>query len=321
MFAGDPINSTEGRAVLHIALRNRSPRAIRVEGRDVMPDVLAALDHLRQFSAAVRSGAWTGHTGARITDVVNIGIGGSDLGPVMATAALAPYAATACGCTSCRTWTARTSPRRCKNSDPRTTLFVVASKTFTTQETMTNAQTARAWFLDAPGDEAHIARHFVAVSTNETEVRRFGIAPREHVRVLGLGRRPLFAVELDRPAGGVGCRLRALRRDARRRVSRWTSTSAPRRFPEHPDGARDDRHLERERSHYDTHAVLPYEQLLHRFPAYLQQLDMESNGKRVDRDGAVAHVPTGPIVWGEPGTNGQHAFYQLLHQGTRVVPC
>ena len=322
MFAGDAINSTEGRAVLHIALRNRSPRAIRVEGRDVMPDVLAALDHLRQFSDAVRSGAWTGHTGARITDVVNIGIGGSDLGPVMATAALAPYAA----------------------EGPRLH-FVSNVDGAHIAQTAAPARPAhlalrrRVEDLHHPGNDDQrpdragvVPRTRARRGARRAALRgrlhqRDGSAPlrhraREHVRVLGLGRRALLAMELDRPAGGVRCRLRALRRDARRRVrhgralphragrpgtSRWCSgllgawyTSA---------------------LHYDTHAVLPYEQLLHRFPAYLQQLDMESNGKRVDRDGAVVSVPTGPIVWGEPGTNGQHAFYQLLHQGTRVVPC
>ena len=321
MFAGDAINSTEGRAVLHIALRNRSPRAIRVDGRDVMPDVLAALDHLRQFSAAVRSGAWTGHTGARITDVVNIGIGGSDLGPVMATAALAPCAAEGPRLHFVSNVDGAHIAQTLQQLDPRTSLFVVASKTFTTQETMTNAQTARAWFLEHARDEAHIAKHFVAVSTNEKEVRRFGIAPEN------------MFVFWDWVGG---------------RYSLWSSIGLPvalavgyERFEEMLDGAfAMDEHFRTapvarnipmvlgmigawysSALHYDTHAVLPYEQLLHRFPAYLQQLDMESNGKRVDRDGAVVSVPTGPIVWGEPGTNGQHAFYQLLHQGTRVVPC
>jgi glucose-6-phosphate isomerase len=321
MFAGEAINSTEGRAVLHIALRNRSPRAIRVDGRDVMPDVLAALDHLRRFSTAVRSGAWTGHTGERITDVVNIGIGGSDLGPAMATAALSPYAAGGPRLHFVSNVDGAHIAQTLERLDPRTALFVVASKTFTTQETMTNAQTARAWFLAHAQDEAHIARHFVAVSTNEAEVRRFGIALEN------------MFVFWDWVGG---------------RYSLWSSIGLPvsvaagfDRFEEMLDGAfAMDEHFRTapvaenipmvlgmlgvwyaSALEHDTHAVLPYEQLLHRFPAYLQQLDMESNGKRIDRDGAPVSVATGPIVWGEPGTNGQHAFYQLLHQGTRVVPC
>jgi glucose-6-phosphate isomerase len=321
MFAGEVINVTEGRAVLHTALRNRSPRAVLVEGRDVMPDVLAALDHLRRFSTDVRTGAWTGHTGARITDVVNIGIGGSDLGPAMAAAALVPYAAGGPRLHFVSNVDGAHIGQVLPDLDPRTTLFVVASKTFTTQETMTNAQTARAWFLDQARDEAHIARHFVAVSTNEAEVRRFGI---------GVDQMFVF---WDWVGG---------------RYSLWGSIGLPialaagyERFEEMLDGAfAMDEHFRTAPIGenipmvlgmlgvwyasvlgYDTHAVLPYEQLLHRLPAYLQQLDMESNGKRVDRHGAPVPVGTGPIVWGEPGTNGQHAFYQLLHQGTRVVPC
>jgi glucose-6-phosphate isomerase len=321
MFSGEPINSTEGRAVLHTALRNRSPRAVLVDGRDVMPDVLAALDHLRRFSTEVRAGTWTGYTGARIADVVNIGIGGSDLGPAMATAALAPYAGEGPRLHFVSNVDGAHLAQTLQGLDPRTTLFVVASKTFTTQETMTNAQTARAWFLEHATDEAHIARHFVAVSTNEAEVRRFGIAPEN------------MFVFWDWVGG---------------RYSLWSSIGLPvalavgfDRFEEMLDGAFEmDEHFRTapvaenipmvlgmigvwyaSALEFDTQAVLPYEQLLHRFPAYLQQLDMESNGKRVDRQGVPVAVPTGPIVWGEPGTNGQHAFYQLLHQGTRVVPC
>jgi glucose-6-phosphate isomerase len=321
MFAGEAINNTEGRAVLHIALRNRSPRAIRVDGRDVMPDVLAALDHMRDLSGRVRSGTWTGYSGRRITDVVNIGIGGSDLGPVMATAALAPYAADGPRLHFVSNVDGAHIAQTLTRLDPGTSLFIVASKTFTTQETMTNAQTARAWFLEHAKDEAHIARHFVAVSTNEAEVRRFGIAPEN------------MFVFWDWVGG---------------RYSLWSSIGLPvslaaghERFEEMLDGAfAMDEHFRTapvgenilvvwgmlgawysDALEYDTQAVLPYEQLLHRFPAYLQQLDMESNGKRVDRNGAVVPVATGPIVWGEPGTNGQHAFYQLIHQGTRVVPC
>ena len=303
MFAGDAINSTEGRAVLHTALRNRSPRAVRVDGRDVMPDVLAALDHLRRFSTDVRAGAWTGYTGARIADVVNIGIGGSDLGPAMATAALAPYAAEG-PAPPFRVERRRRAHRRrrCSGLDPRTTLFVVASKTFTTQETMTNAQTARAWFLERANDEAHVARHFVAVSTNEAEVRRFGIAP-ENMFVfwdwVG-GRYSLWSV--DRVADRAGGGLRTIRRDAGRRVRDGRAL---------PHGADRRKHADgpgacwacgtRASLGADTHAVLPYEQCLHRFPAYLQQLDMESNGKRVDRQGTPVAVATGPDRLGRAG--------------------
>ncbi|MGE0460013.1 MAG: glucose-6-phosphate isomerase [Vicinamibacterales bacterium] len=321
MFAGEAINSTEGRAVLHTALRNRSTRPVLVDGQDVMPGVRAALDHMRTFSTAVRSGAWTGHTGAGITDVVNIGIGGSDLGPAMATAALEAYTEGGPRLHFVSNVDGAHIGQTLRRLDPRTTLIIVASKTFTTQETMANARTAREWFLGHAKDEGHIARHFVAVSTNEAEVRRFGIAPEQ------------MFVFWDWVGG---------------RYSVWSSIGLPvalaagfERFEEMLDGAfRMDEHFRTAPIEqnipmvlgllgvwyasvlgHETHAVLPYEQLLHRLPAYLQQLDMESNGKRVDRHGAPVPVPTGPIVWGEPGTNGQHAFYQLLHQGTRVVPC
>lgn len=321
MFAGEPINTTEHRAVLHVALRNRSGRPMAVQGRNVMPDVEAMLARVRDLSTRIRSGASTGSTGARITDVVNLGIGGSDLGPAMVTEALAPYA--------------REGPRLhfVSNVDgshlaetlrglrPETTLFIVASKTFTTQETMANARSARAWLLEAVRDERYVARHFVAVSTNAEAVRAFGIAP-EHL------------CGFWDWVGG--------------RYSVWSSIGLPVAIAIGPDrfeallqGAHDvDEHfrtapLERNVPvllgllgvwytnffDADTHAVLPYDQYLHRLPAYLQQLDMESNGKGVTRDGRTADVATGPIVWGEAGTNGQHAFYQLLHQGPRLVPC
>jgi len=321
MFAGQAINNTEGRAVLHTALRNRSGRPVLVDGRDVMPDVRAALGHVRSFTAAVRSGEWTGHTGARITDVVNIGIGGSDLGPAMAAAALEPYTDGGPRVHFVSNVDGAHIGQALRRLDPETTLFVVASKTFTTQETMANARTAREWFLGHAKDEAHVARHFAAISTNEIEVRRFGIAPEQ------------MFVFWDWVGG---------------RYSVWSSIGLPvaiavgfDRFEEMLDGAfRMDEHFRTAPVEqnipmvlgllgvwyasilgHETHAVLPYEQLLHRLPAYLQQLDMESNGKRVDRHGVAVPVATGPIVWGEPGTNGQHAFFQLLHQGTRVVPC
>jgi glucose-6-phosphate isomerase len=321
MFAGEPINTTEHRPVLHVALRNRSARPIQVAGRDVMPDVRAALGHMRSFSEAVRTGAWTGFSGLRITDVVNIGIGGSDLGPAMATEALTPYS--------------REGPRlhfvsnvdgahlseTLRNLHPATTLFTIASKTFTTQETMTNARSARRWFLARARNEALIAKHFVAISTNTREVLAFGIAPDN------------MFVFWDWVGG---------------RYSLWSSIGLPialatgfGKFEQLLEGAFDvDEHFRQTPLEHnipitlgllgiwyadflgaETHAVLPYDQYLRRLPAYLQQLDMESNGKRVDRDGRPVDTPTGPIVWGEPGTNGQHAFYQLLHQGTRLVPC
>ena len=321
MFAGERINVTEDRPVLHVALRNRSRRRINVDGRDVMPDVVEALEHMRDFSKRVRSGGWTGYTGSRITDVVNIGIGGSDLGPAMATAALTPYS--------------REGPRlhfvsnvdgshlaeTLRSLQPATTLFIIASKTFTTEETMMNARAARQWLLATASDEAHLKRHFVAVSTNEGEVRNFGIDP-AHMFVfwdwVG-GRYSLWSSIGLSLAIAIGCS----------------------RFEELLDGAHAiDEHFRTAPIEANipmvlgllgiwntdllgaqTHAVLPYDQYLRRLPAYLQQLDMESNGKRVTRDGQPVEGPTGPIVWGEPGTNGQHAFYQLLHQGTRIVPC
>jgi len=321
MFAGEPINITEGRAVLHVALRNRSDRPMRVDGRDVMPGVRAALDHMRRFSEAIRSGEWVGFSGLRITDVVNIGIGGSDLGPAMAVEALKAYT--------------REGPRlhfvsnvdgsqiheTLRRLQPATTLFTVASKTFTTIETMTNARTARDWLMARAKDEKAVAKHFVAVSTNEAEVRRFGIAPEQ------------MFVFWDWVGG---------------RYSLWSSIGLPvaiaagfGRFEQMLDGAFEmDEHFRTAPLESnlpvtlgllgywyanvhgaETHAVLPYEQYLHRLPAYLQQLDMESNGKRVGRDGRMVTGTTGPVVWGEPGTNGQHAFFQLLHQGTRLIPC
>ena len=321
MFAGEPINNTEGRAVLHTALRNRGGRPILVQGRDVMPDVQAALDHMRAFSDAVREGTWTGHTNARVTDVVNIGIGGSDLGPAMATAALEPYSAGGPRLHFVSNVDGAHIGQTLRRLDPRTTLFIVASKTFTTEETMVNARSAREWLLATARDEAHVARHFVAVSTNEPEVRRFGIAPEQ------------MFVFWDWVGG---------------RYSVWSSIGLPvaiavgfSRFEEMLAGAfvMDEHFRTAPIEHnipmtlgllgvwyssilgVDTHAVLPYEQLLHRLPAYLQQLDMESNGKGVDRHGRPLPFGSGPIVWGEPGTNGQHAFYQLLHQGTCRVTC
>ncbi|HYE87347.1 MAG TPA: glucose-6-phosphate isomerase [Vicinamibacterales bacterium] len=319
MFAGDPINNTERRAVLHVALRNRSPRPIPVDGRDVMPDIRAALDHIRAFSESVRGGRWVGYTGLRITDIVNIGIGGSDLGPAMVTQALAPYTHEGPRTHFVSNVDGAHLADTLRRLHPATTLFTIASKTFTTQETMANAHTAREWFLARAKDDAAIARHFVAVSTNEAEVRKFGIAAEN------------MFVFWDWVGG---------------RYSLWSSIGLPialaagyGHFEQLLDGAHEmDEHfriapLEQNAPIVlgllgvwyasvlgaDSHAVLPYEQRLHRLPAYLQQLEMESNGKRVDRDGRLVATHTSPIIWGEPGTNGQHAFFQLLHQGTRLV--
>lgn len=319
MFAGAPINSTEHRAVLHVALRNRSAKPMLIDGRDVMPDVRAALDHIRSFSEAVRSGRWVGYSGLRITDVVNIGIGGSDLGPAMVTQALAPYAQNGPRMHFVSNVDGAHLADTLRGLHPATTLFTIASKTFTTQETMANARTAREWCLARAKDDGAVAKHFVAISTNEKAVREFGIAPEN------------MFVFWDWVGG---------------RYSLWSSIGLPiaiavgfGHFEQLLDGAfQMDEHfrtapLERNVPVVlgllgvwyssvlgaDSHAVLPYEQRLQRLPAYLQQLEMESNGKRVDREGHPVGVPTSPIVWGEPGTNGQHAFYQLLHQGTRLV--
>jgi glucose-6-phosphate isomerase len=318
MFAGAPINGTEGRAVLHVALRHQASTPMLVAGRDVMPEVRAALAHLRVFSDAVRSGAWTGATGARITDVVNLGIGGSDLGPAMVVEALTPYG--------------REGPRLhfVSNVDgahldetlrvvpAASTLFVIASKTFTTQETMTNARTARAWLVAALG-EAAVAKHFVAVSTNAAEVARFGIAP-DNMFVFWdwVGGRYSLWSSIGLPiALAVGAaHFDALLAGANDLDEHFRTAPLARNLPVVLGllGVWNANFLGA-----DTHAVLPYDQHLRRLPAFLQQLDMESNGKSVDAHGQPMDVLTGPIVWGEPGTNGQHAFYQLLHQGPRLV--
>ncbi len=319
MFAGEPINNTEQRAVLHVALRNRSTRPFSIAGRDVMPDVRAALEHMRTFSEAVRSGRWVGYSGLRITDVVNIGIGGSDLGPAMVAQALTPYTHDGPRTHFVSNVDGAHLADTLRTLHPATTLFTVASKTFTTQETMANARSAREWFLARAKDDAAVAKHFVAISTNESEVRAFGIAPEN------------MFVFWDWVGG---------------RYSLWSSIGLPialaagfGHFEQVLDGAHEmDEHFRTAPLEQnlpivlgllgvwyasvlgaDSHAVLPYEQHLQRLPAYLQQLEMESNGKRVDRHGHPLDVQTAPIVWGEPGTNGQHAFYQLLHQGTRLV--
>ncbi len=319
MFRGDRINATEGRSVLHVALRNRSNRPIEVDGEDVMPKVNAVLQRMRGFTDKVRSGAWLGYTGETITDIVNIGIGGSDLGPYMVTEALyqdgdgpRPHYVSNVDASHLKHVLHKVAPER--------TLFVIASKTFTTQETMTNARSARDWFLHTAGDDAAVAKHFVAVSTNADAVAEFGIDTANMFEFWDWvgGRYSLWS------SIGLSIAL-ALGMDA---------------FEELLEGAHAmDEHFRGTDLEHNmpvllallgiwyvnffgahTQAVLPYDQYLHRLPAYLQQADMESNGKSVTLAGDVVDYDTGPVLWGEPGTNGQHAFYQLIHQGTRLIP-
>ena len=321
MFAGDKINLTEDRAVLHTALRNRSDRPVMVDGHDVMPDVRKVLKQMRGFVTKVRSGKWLGCTGERITDIVNIGIGGSDLGPAMVCQALAPYAKKGLNAHFVSNVDPTHLAEVLQRVKPETTLFVIASKTFTTQETLANAHAARAWFLKAAKKQEAVARHFVAVSTNAAEVSQFGI---DTANMFGFW---------DWVGG---------------RYSLWSAIGLPialyvgmDHFEDLLAGGFDmDEHFRNApldknmpvvmallglwyNNFWDaqSYAVLPYDQYLARFPAYLQQLDMESNGKSVTREGKPVKTSTGPILFGEPGTNGQHAFYQLIHQGTKLVPC
>jgi glucose-6-phosphate isomerase len=322
MFSGEKINRTEDRAVLHTALRNRSNRPIFVDGADVMPGVNAVLAKMRAFTESVRSGAWRGHTGKRIADVVNIGIGGSDLGPAMVSLALEPYWQSGMRAHFVSNVDGTHLAEALRHVSADETLFVVASKTFTTQETLMNARSARAWLVEKLGSEAAVPRHFVAVSTATEEVEKFGIDPANMFAFWDWvgGRYSLWSaiglsialmIGMDRfdelLAGGHAAdehfRSAPMEKNAPVMMAMlgiWYANFF---------GAA-------------THAILPYDQYMSRFAAYFQQGDMESNGKRVDRDGhPIDDYTTGPIVWGEPGTNGQHAFYQLLHQGTRLVPC
>ncbi|TAM58596.1 MAG: glucose-6-phosphate isomerase [Chloroflexota bacterium] len=321
MFAGAHINTTEDRAVLHVALRAPPGERIVTGGRDVVPEVHAVLDRMAAFSDGVRSGAWTGHSGKRIRAVINVGIGGSDLGPRMATQALAFYADRSLTYRFVSNVDGTDFAEATRDLDPAETLFIIASKTFTTLETMTNARSARAWTLAGLGGHASaVAKHFVAVSTNEVEVRAFGIDP---ANMFGFWDWVGGRYSMD---SAIGLSLMI--------------AIGPERFREMLAGFHAlDEHFRTapfERNlpvllgliglWYDdffdaqTQAVLPYDQYLERLPAYLQQLDMESNGKHVTLDGTRVDYQTGPIVWGTPGTNGQHAYYQLLHQGTKLVP-
>ena len=321
MFSGERINHTENRSVLHTALRNFSGEPVFAEGKDVMPDVMGELEHMKSFSQKIHSGAWLGYSGKPIRNIVNIGIGGSDLGPVMVTEALKHYWIEGMQAYFVSNVDGTQLTETLKKINPEETLFLIASKTFTTQETMTNAFSAREWFLQSAGDPSHIALHFVALSTNESEVVKFGI-----------DRANMF-VFWDWVGG---------------RYSLWSSIGLSivlmigyPRFEEMLQGAHaSDKHFKNTpfeknipvimallgiwyRNFFgsQTEAILAYDQYMHRFAAYFQQGNMESNGKSVDRNGVPVSYSTGPVVWGEPGTNGQHAFYQLIHQGTVLIPC
>jgi len=320
MFDGEKINETENRPVLHIALRNRSNSPIMVDGQDVMPLVNGVLQKMKDFSDDLRSGRWRGYTGEKITDIVNIGIGGSDLGPVMVTEALRPYAKPGLSVHFVSNIDGTHLAETLKKLNPATTLFMIASKTFTTQETMTNAFSAREWFLKQAGDHSHVAGHFVALSTNEAKVEEFGI-----------DKENMF--EFWDWVGG--------------RYSLWSAIGLSiacyigfDNFVDLLQGAHDmDGHFRNAPFEKNipvilaligiwynnffnaaTEVILPYDQYMHRFPAYFQQGNMESNGKSTSRDGERVSCQTGPVIWGEPGTNGQHAFYQLIHQGTKLIP-
>jgi glucose-6-phosphate isomerase len=321
MFDGVKINITEQRAVLHIALRNRSNRPIFVDGKDVMPEVNAVLKHMEEFSNKVRSGEWKGYTGKTITDFVNIGIGGSDLGPVMVTEALKPYAKRDLKAHFVSNVDGTQIAEILKDLNPETTLFIVASKTFTTQETLTNAHSARDWLLKAAHDEAHIAKHFVALSTNETEVKKFGIDPANMFAFWDWvgGRYSLWSAIGLSIVLSIGYENFVQLLEGGHAIDNHFISAPPEQnlpmtlgllgvWYNNFFGAR-------------TVAILPYDQYMHRFPAYFQQGDMESNGKGVQRDSLPVETVTGPVIWGEPGTNGQHAFYQLIHQGTQWIPC
>ena len=320
IFNGEKINETEGRSVLHTALRNFSGNPVLADGKDVMPEVHTVLNQMKVFSALVHSGEWKGFTGKKIKYIVNIGIGGSDLGPVMVTEALKPY------------WVEGIEPYFVSNVDgthiaealkkvtPDETLFLVASKTFTTQETMTNAHTARKWFLETAGDEAFVAKHFVALSTNEKEVVKFGIDPANMFEFWDWvgGRYSLWSAIGLSIALTIGYEnFETLLKGAFKVDEYFKTENFDKNIPvimaliglwyTNFFGSQ-------------TEVILPYDQYMHRFSAYFQQGNMESNGKHVDRNGNEVSYSTGPVIWGEPGTNGQHAFYQLIHQGTVLIP-
>ena len=321
MFSGAAINETEGRSVLHIALRHQGSGEILVNGENVVPDVNRVLQHMKEFSESLHDGSWKGFSGKKISHIVNIGIGGSDLGPVMVTEALKPY------------WNKDIRVHFISNIDGthisevlkeievESTLFIIASKTFTTQETMTNAHTARKWFLDRAKDEKHIKKHFVAVSTNKSGVEAFGIDSSnmfEFWNWVG-GRYSLSSAIGLSIACTIGFEnFNALLRGMNKMDEHFKTADFEKNIPVILAliGI-----LHNNFYSYESEAILPYDQYLHRFAAYFQQGNMESNGKSIDRNGNHINYESGPIIWGEPGTNGQHAFYQLIHQGTKIIPC
>ncbi|XP_073515880.1 glucose-6-phosphate isomerase [Phyllobates terribilis] len=321
MFTAEKINFTENRAVLHIALRNRSNTAIQVDGKDVMPEVNAVLQKMKAFCQRVRGGEWKGYTGKTITDVVNVGIGGSDLGPLMVTEALKPYSQG-----GPRVWFVSNidgthMAKTLAELNPESTLFIIASKTFTTQETITNAETAKEWFLKAAKDPSAVAKHFVALSTNAPKVKDFGIDTANMFEFWDWvgGRYSLWSAIGLSIALHVGFdNFEKLLAGAHWMDNHFYNSPLENNIPVI---------LAMLGVWYinfygcETQALLPYDQYMHRFAAYFQQGDMESNGKYITKTGARVNYNTGPVVWGEPGTNGQHAFYQLIHQGTRMIPC
>ena len=320
MFNGEKINQTENRSVLHVALRNRSNTPIFVEGKDVMPEVNDVLEKIKTFSGKVISGAWKGYSNKSITDIVNIGIGGSDLGPVMVTEALKAYRKKNINIHFVSNVDGTHIVETLKKVDPETTLFMIASKTFTTQETMTNALSARDWFLQSAVNEEFVKKHFVAISTSQNLVEKFGIDP---ANMFGFwdwvgGRYSLWSAIGLSIACTIGYEnFEKLLLGAHEMDNHFRTTPFEKNIPvvlallgiwyNNFYGA-------------ESQAILPYDQYLHRFAAYFQQGDMESNGKYIDRSGNKVDYQTGPIIWGEPGTNGQHAFYQLIHQGTKLIP-
>lgn len=319
MFAGEAINVTENRAVMHTALRHPGNSPVLVDGKDVMPDVKGVLAKIKEFSAQVVNGSWKGHTGKAITDVVNIGIGGSDLGPVMVTEALRPYK-TQLNLHFVSNVDGTHIVETLKRVDPETTLFLIASKTFTTQETMANAHSARQWFLESGAAEADVAKHFVALSTNSQAVSGFGIDTRNMFEFWDWvgGRYSLWSAIGLSIALAVGYdNFEQLLAGAHAADLHFRETPFEDNIPVMMGllGVWYNNFFDAE-----SHAILPYDQYMHRFAAYFQQGDMESNGKYIDRNGNRVAYQTGPIIWGEPGTNGQHAFYQLIHQGTKLIP-
>lgn len=321
MYGGKHINLTERRAVLHVALRNRSGKPFHHKGRDIMPDINGVLDRMKDFTSRLHSGAFKGHTGKPIKHVVNIGIGGSDLGPFMVTECLKPYQIEGIQTHFVSNVDSSHILSVLKKVDPETTLFIIASKTFTTQETMTNANSAKKWFLDFAGDPRHVKDHFIAISTNKEAVSEFGIDTDnmfEFWEWVG-GRYSLWSSIGMSIACAIGFeRFEELLKGAEAMDEHFLNAPHDQNLPtilamlgiwyNNFFGA-------------ETHAILPYDQYMHAFAPYLQQGDMESNGKYVGRDGQPVTYQTGPVIWGEPGTNGQHAFYQLIHQGTKLIPC